>query len=63
MPPGKFLTHPGGQRRDPHQIRGLSAVESFVDLAGAVPRLIRAQGLTEIGQVHADERLGHLFPV
>jgi hypothetical protein len=32
-------------------------------LAGAVPRLIGAEGLTEIGQVHAHERLGHAIPV
>jgi hypothetical protein len=38
-------------------------VEGLVDLAGAVPRLIGAEGLTEISQVHAHERLGHALPV
>ena len=38
-------------------------VEGFVDLAGAVPGLIGAQGLAEISQVHAHEWLGHSLPV
>ena len=63
MPPGEFLPHTGGQRGDLHEIRGLAAVEGFVDLAGTVPGLIGPQGLAEISQVHAHERLGHSLPV
>ena len=63
VPFGEFLAHTGGQGGDLHQVRGLAAVKGFVDLAGAVPGLIGAQSLAQIGQVHAHKGLRHSLPV
>ena len=63
VPFGEILAHAGGQRGNLHQVRGLAAVKGFVDLAGAVPGLIRAEGGAEISQVHAHKGLRHSLPV
>jgi hypothetical protein len=63
VPFGEFLAQADGQGGDLREVRGLAVVEGLVNLAGAVPGLIGAEGLTVIGQVHAHERLGHSNPV
>jgi len=63
VPFGELLAQAGRQRGDRHQVRGLTVVKGLVDLAGAVPRLTGAQCLTQIGQIHAHEWLGHSLSV
>ena len=52
----QFVAHFGRQGRNLDQLGGLAAIDSLVELPGAVWRLIGTDGLAEIGKVHAHQR-------